>query len=139
MINLLKKFQGNVRRSAVIDPRIERAKEKYGDKNLTRDETYEIARLLKLVDTINADEELRSTAGTGSCLMVLSSGEQTSAGGWGTNLILDKNGLYIYDWDDYNSRRNEIKDVNPKILKYFPHMADADKLQSAVMEYLKDK
>lgn len=93
-------------------------------------------RLRLLITLINEDQEiakLHALSMIGS-IIVFSQIRDFGSTGWGCNLCIGDNGLYIYDWDDYKGKHDNIP-ASPDALEQLGISLDYEELRKAIVTY----
>jgi hypothetical protein len=84
--------------------------------------------------SVNTDREIQEFAqlSNGGAIATLREGEKTPFGGFGTNLCVGPQGLYVYDFNDYEGKSKEITS-SPETLKQFG--MTSQKLRDAIVKF----
>lgn len=93
-------------------------------------------RLHLLITLINEDQEianLHALSMIGS-IIVFRQIRDFGSTGWGCNLCIGNNGLYIYDWNDYEGKHNNIP-ASPNALENLKISLGCEELREAIVTY----
>lgn len=103
-------------------------------------------RLQSMIEYVNDDTELLrldSRSMIGSLIVVHQvRGNDTLTGagsGGGLNLCFGREGLYVYDWDDFADKRDNIPLTSVRTLERMGIQLTAKKLRDAVIDYTEKK
>ncbi len=103
-------------------------------------------KLSKLIDIINNDTDISRLVSMQNSLPLpfdnsvyeLVTGEKTGIGGFGVDLCIEENGLYVNDFDSYESKASRIPASAEVIKKYNPRV-DAERIRGAVVDYTEEE
>ena len=100
-------------------------------------------KLSKLIDMINNDSEIKKLNSLSFIGSIKTERQKRGTGihagsGSGLNLCIGGNGLFIYDWNDFADKHDEIP-VNLNSLKEYLERIDIKEIREAVVHYTKRK
>jgi|WetSurMetagenome_2_1015567.scaffolds.fasta_scaffold14630_2 hypothetical protein len=136
MANLIKRFQAKRRIPQKVYELVDSINCKY--KNLVLEGKNNKVKLSKLIQIINTDDEitaLNALSYMGS-IITLNQTRETPSAGYGINLCFGKQGLFVYDWDDFSNKRKETL-ASADWLE--ANKINAEKLKEAIISYTNRK
>lgn len=139
MAGWLKRFFASRRIPAEAYELIGRINRRYSDMDFCSGEYFgssEKEKLALLIQKINFDPEIRrlnELSNIGS-IIIFSQIRDTPSAGWGRNLCIGGNGLYIFDWNDYENKHKVIP-LSLCVLEELGIELDCERLREAIVSY----
>ncbi len=140
MVNLFKKLQAKRRIPSEVYQLIENINSKYSQLNLDNgdfkelNESEKVSKLISMIDEDSEISRLNSLSYIGS-IHEAPFPEKSTMGGFGTNLCIGEKGLFIHDWNDYDSKRDDISATPKSLKKYFGKEINAEKIKDVILNY----
>ena len=146
MANLFQRWKAERRIPQEAYPLINTINSRYSSLNFDNGDfkgLSEREKLSKLIDMINNDPKIKKLNSLSFIGSIKTERQKRGTGihagsGSGLNLCIGGNGLFIYDWNDFADKHNEIP-VNLDSLKEYLERIDIKEIREAVVHYTKRK